>query len=193
MQIIDEKYQNQIDYLKQKNKQCLNIESPSNESHTEYLKPNGTIIISLVRQVNNIQETDVCLGTSTMIGFITASSCCDADEMFLYNFDSGTNISVEENSIWTEKSVCFINSTKSFNFKINEANINENHCSIMAYNSEIATFDELQLNLDVNECTKDSCIMIYDKKLLENRLILNGTAIVCDQSTLVGLIIKRKQ
>ena len=53
------------------------------EFETNTLLPDGNIIISVIRQLNNAREIDYCAGTSTSFGYITASSCCKGQEMFM--------------------------------------------------------------------------------------------------------------
>ena len=65
--------QTESDRLTEELKQC----SSSHDS----LEPTGHIGISIIRQVENARETDVCIGTSTSVGYITSKSCCQADEI----------------------------------------------------------------------------------------------------------------
>ena len=77
------------------------------------LQPAGHIGISVIRKVENARETDVCIGTSTNFGYITSKSCCQVDEMFLFDLESSEEIEIKENSIWIEDHICFINTTET--------------------------------------------------------------------------------
>ena len=77
------------------------------------LQPAGHIGISVIRKVENARETDVCIGTSTNFGYITSKSCCQVDEMFLFDLESSEEIKIKENSIWIEDHICFINTTET--------------------------------------------------------------------------------
>ena len=80
------------------------------------LQPAGHIGISVIRKVENARETDICVGTSTNFGYITSKSCCQVDEMFLFDLENSEEIKIEENSIWIEDHICFINTTASLGF-----------------------------------------------------------------------------
>ena len=80
------------------------------------LQSAGHIGISVIRKVENARETDVCVGTSTNFGYITSKSCCQVDEMFLFDLESSEEIEIEENSIWIEDHICFINTTETLEF-----------------------------------------------------------------------------
>ena len=63
------------------------------------LQPTGRVGISVIRQVENARETDTCIGTETNSGYITSSSCCKVDQMFLFEFENSTEIEINlENS-----------------------------------------------------------------------------------------------
>ena len=80
------------------------------------LQPAGHIGISVIRKVENARETDVCIGTSTNFGYITSKSCCEVEEMFLFDLENSEEIKIEENSIWIEDHICFINTTAMLEF-----------------------------------------------------------------------------
>ena len=80
------------------------------------LKPTGQIGISVIRKVENARETDICVGASTKSGYITSKSCCEVDEMFLFDLENSEEIKIEENSIWIEDHICFINTTAMLEF-----------------------------------------------------------------------------
>ena len=80
------------------------------------LQPAGHIGISVIRKVENARETHVCIGTSTNFGYITSKSCCQVEEMFLFDLENSEEIEIEENSIWIEDHICFINTTETINF-----------------------------------------------------------------------------
>ena len=98
------------------------------------LEPTGQIGISVIRQVENARETDSCVGTITTSGYITSSSCCQADQMFLFDFENSTEITIDENSIWIEEHICFINTTETFKFHFPNLDGTETQsCRFLAY------------------------------------------------------------
>ena len=94
-------------------------------SYQNSLQPTGYIGISVVRRAENARETDVCFGTSTNFGYITSKSCCQADEMFLFDLESSEEIKIEQNSIWIEDHICFINTTETLKFDLPALNDGE--------------------------------------------------------------------
>ena len=162
--------------------QCL-----SNQSDKDLLLL-GKIIISIFFKVNNARETDFCLGISTSIGYITSQSCCRADELFLFDFDTGNEIFMEIDSYWMDENICIFNKThiSGLNFGIQEE---KNHfCSLLTYDVVQNEFDEHNFLFEIEHCSHGSCKFTFDAESLENKTFLNGTLISCDQSSLVGLL-----
>ena len=94
------------------------------------LKPTGHIGISVIRKVDNARETDICVGTSTKSGYITSKSCCEVDEMFLFDLESSEEIKIEENSIWIENHICFINTTATLEFDFPSFDVGETQAGL---------------------------------------------------------------
>lgn len=178
--------------FKQENEELKSMQCPADHFQIDSLKPTGNIGITLIRQANNVRETDVCLGTATNVGYFTSTACCQADEKIFYNIENGTEIFVDENSIWTEKNICFINTTERFEFNLTDSDEDKTQCSIMTFDSDQGTFHKHQLQLNIRDCTDDPCEWTYDPQSIQNQLILNGTTITCDQSANFGTVIKSK-
>lgn len=174
--------QTESDRLTEELKQC----SSSHDS----LEPTGHIGISIIRQVENARETDVCIGTSTSVGYITSKSCCQADEMFLFELKTSTEIKIEENSIWIEDQICFINTTDTskFDFQIFDGSETQS-CTILVFDKSEGKVKERQLEVETNGCLNTPCALQFDSKL-PHETILDGTVITCDQPTYFGIITK---
>ena len=100
-------------------------ESKECSANHNALKPRGHIGISVLRQIENARETDLCIGTSTSSGYITSKSCCEVDEMVLFdveNSETPDEIKIAENSIWIEDHICFINTTENLKFDFPSSN-----------------------------------------------------------------------
>ena len=110
IEYLSQTCQEDTDRLTEELKQC--------SSNNELLQPTGNIGLSIIRHVENARETDVCVGTSTSLGYITSNSCCQADEMFLFDLENSAEIKIEANSIWIEDHICFINTTETINVDV---------------------------------------------------------------------------
>ena len=161
--------------------QCL-----SNQSDKDLLLL-GKIIISIFFKVNNARETDYCLGISTSIGYITVHSCCQADELFLLDFDTGNEISMETDSYWIDENICIFSTTdvSQLNFLTQEKKTN--FCSLLMYDVIQNELHEQKFQFENDECSYGSCIFTFEAESLKNKKILNGTLISCDQSSFLGL------
>ena len=156
------------------------------------LKPAGHVGISVIRQVENARETDTCIGTETNSGYITSRSCCQADQMFLFEFENSTEIAINlENSIWIEENICFINTTESFKFHFPALDGAETQkCTFRAYDDSLGEFNQHQIEIETKGCVDSTCSWKIDS--LENAIILDGTSIVCNGSPNLGIITKSK-
>ena len=146
----------------------------------------------MIRQVKNARETDTCIGTETNSGYITSSPCCQADQMFLFEFENSTEISVNlDNSVWIEEHICFINTTESFKFHFSASDDAETQsCRFLAYDYSQGEFNEHQIEIETKGCVESTCSWKIDS--LENAMILDGTSIICDGSPNFGIITKSK-
>ena len=165
-------------------------ECSSNRHDT--LQPAGHVGISVIRRVENARETDSCVGTKTSSGYITSSSCCQADEMFLFEFENSTEIITDlENSIWIEEHICFINSTSTFKFHFSSLDGAETQsCKFLAFDNSQGEFNEHQIEIETKDCVGSTCNLKIDS--LENGIILDGTSIVCNGSPNFGIVTKSK-
>ena len=185
-------YKNETERLIQKAK----IESI--QCNLSNLQLNEDIAISLIRQIDDAREHDVCLGSSTIFGIITAKSCCQADELFLYDLTNSEEVPIDDAILWVEENICFINTTNTLintTFEIDVAITDDDihqSCSIMTYDKSQEKFEAQIFELIINQCFENNCLFKIDSELLTNQIILNGTSISCDESKYVGIITKSK-
>ena len=158
----------------------------------DYLQSVGHIGISVIRHVKNARETDSCLGTITSSGYITSSSCCQADQIFLFEIENSTEITNNlENSIWIEDHICFINTTDIFKFHFPISDDAETQsCTFLAFDDSQGEFQEHQIEIETQDCVDSTCTWHNDP--LDNAMILEGTSIVCNGSPKFGIITKSK-
>ena len=181
-------YKNEFDGLTRRKKKT--IQCPPNQLN---LQLNENIEISLIRQIDDAREYDVCLGSLTIFGVITAESCCQADELFLYDLTNSKEVSIDEKIFWVEDYMCLISTTDTFEIDVAITDdVNPQSCSIMTYDITEEKFDAQIFELRINECFENNCIFKIDSELLKNHIILNGTSIRCDESTYSGIVTKSK-
>ena len=183
IEYLSQTCQEDTDRLTEELKQC--------SSNNELLHPTGNIGISIIRHVENARETDVCVGTSTSLGYITSNSCCQADEMFLFDLENSAEIKIEANSIWIEDHICYINTTETINVDVPMFDTGEiQSCSILAFDSSQGKFNEHKLQVETKGCMNNLCTLKIDSNILQDGKILDGTSIACDQQPNLGIITK---
>ena len=178
-------------WTEEKNSLKIDLQECSSSQHN-FLQPTGHIGISLIRHVENARETDSCFGTMTRSGYITSSSCCQADQMFFFEFENSTEIAVNlENSIWIEEQICFINTTETFKFYFPALDGAETlSCTFLAYDYSQGVFNEHQIEIETKSCVDYTCSWKINS--FENEIILDGTFIVCNGSPNFGILTKSK-
>ena len=183
--VENEKLTEKNDLLKNDLQEC------SSNRH-DSLQPAGHVGISVIRQVENARETDTCIGTETNSGYITSSSCCQVDQIFLFEFQNSTEIAVNlDNSVWIEEHICFINTTASFKFHFPALDGAETqNCTFLAYDDSQGEFNKNQIEIETKGCVNSTCSWKIDS--LENAIILEGTSIVCNGSPNFGIVTKSK-
>ena len=173
--------------------EIIKSQNSASEFKTNTLLPDGNIILSVIRQLNNTREIDYCAGTSTSFGYITASSCCKGQEMFLFDIEKSDDIKIEENSVWLEEHICFINTTEMFEFTFISEDINEPKvCSIVSFDDNEGQFDVQMIEINIQNCFDIPCILTMDSTILKNETFLHGSAIVCQDSLHFGIVTKSK-
>ena len=155
------------------------------------LQATGNVVISLIRQVENAREIDACMGISNDLGYVTSKQCCEADQVMLFDMKTYEEIAIGMNSIWIEEHVCLINITEieEMNFPTFD-NEEVQACSILAFEESEGQFTEHQLNIDIRKCFDHPCSLKIGPNLFQNGTILNGTSVVCDEATKIGIITK---
>ena len=184
-------YKNESDRLTQRTK-IESIQCPLNLSN---LQLNENIQISLIRQIDDAREHDVCLGSQTIFGILTAKSCCQAEELFLYDLTNSKEVSIDAKIFWVEDNICFINTTDKFEIDVAidvADEVIQQSCSVMAYDKTEQKFDAQIFEVTINKCFENNCIFKIDSELLKNHIILNGTSIRCDESTYLGIVTNSK-
>ena len=168
----------------------LSDRCPTNQKENTF-QPIGSILISMITK----EETNLCLGTSTSFGIITSSTCCQADEMYLLRLENFKETPTEVKSLWIEENICFINTTETFKFEfpiLNDQPHKQEHCAIMMLDQTQGNFTEIELEIKINKCSEQRCLFDIDKNSFSNGTILNGTSIVCDQSSYFAIVTKSK-
>ena len=175
----------------EKNLLKTDLQKCSSNRH-DSLQPAGHVGISVIRRIDNARETDTCIGTETNLGYITSSSCCQADQIFLFEFENSTEIEINlENSILIEKHICFINTTETVKFHFPSLDGAETQsCTFLAYDDSQGEFNKHQIEIETKGCIDSTCSWKVD--LLENAIILDGTFIICDGSPNFGIITRSK-
>ena len=178
-------------WTEEKNSLKTDLQECSSSQHNS-LQPAGHIGISVIRHVENARETDSCLGTITSSGYITSKSCCQADQMFLFEFENSTEIAVDlENSIWIEEHICFVNTTETYKFHFPALDgVKTQNCTFLAYDYSQGEFNEHQIEIETKGCVDSTCSWKIDS--LENGTVLDGTSIVCNGSPNFGIVTKSK-
>ena len=173
--------------------EIIKSQTSASEFQTNTLLPDGNIIISVIRQLNNAREIDYCAGTSTSFGYITASSCCKGQEIFLFDIEKSDDIKTEENSVWLEEHICFINTTETFEFTFISEDINEpKACSIVSFDDDEGQFDVQIIEIHIQKCFDIPCILTRDSTIVKNQTFLTGSAIFCQESLHFGMVTKSK-
>ena len=162
---------------------------PSDQLEQGSLQPTGNIVISLIRHVENAREIDACLGMSTDFGYITSNSCCQADQVTLFDLETYDEIPIEPNSTWVEENICFINITEIqvMNFPNFDSDETQN-CSTLVFDEPTGEFTQYEIDIEIGKCFDSPCSVNSDL----NGTILNGTSVVCDHSNQIGVITKSK-
>ena len=178
--------------LKKCQKEAAN-ECSSDQSEYGSLQPIGNVVISLIRNVENAREIDACIGMSTELGYVTSKQCCEADQLMLFDLEAYEEIPIGLNSIWNEEHVCFINTTEIEEMNFATFNNKEpQSCSTLAFDESEGQFIEHQLEIKLKKCFDSPCSFKIDPKLFQNRTILNGTSVVCDEANQIGIVTKSK-
>ena len=181
-----EQLQKQIEQLQKEAEQCKINQFEDIEIHTI-----GDIFISTIRTVDNARELDLCLGTSTDIGYFTSRSCCYQDEISLFDIETNAEIFFEENSIFMTEHICLINTTSIEKAKFPQFdqldNQNQN-CSVSAFNESEGQFYDHELDIDINDCFLSPCQLTIGANFQQNATVLNGASLKCDQSKHFGII-----
>ena len=178
-------------WTEERNSLKNDLQECSSNRH-DSLQPTGHVGISVIRRIDNARETDTCIGTETSSGYITSSSCCQADQMFLFEFENSTEIEINlENSILTEEHLCFINTTETVKFHFPALDGAETQsCTFLAFDDSQGEFNEHQIEIETKGCIDSTCSWKVDS--LENAIILDGTSIICNGSPNFGIVTKSK-
>ena len=182
--------QHEYSYYKNESDRLESIQCAPNQLNFQL---NENIEISLIRQIDDAREYDVCLGSQTIFGIITAKSCCQADELFFYDLTNSKEVSIDDKMFWVEDNICFINTTETFEIDVAITDgVIQQSCTIMTYDKSEEQFDAQIFQLRIDKCFENNCVIKLDSELSRNHIILNGTSIRCNESTYFGIITKSK-
>ena len=157
------------------------------------LEPIGNIILTLINKVDDIRETNICLGLSVSFGYLTSTSCCEAENMVIFDLENSIDMTMDEINVWTENQICFINTTEEFEFNISIPSIKTiQNCSIIMYDHSENRFNDHHIEIEIDDCVESPCLLELNPSLINNQSILNGTMFICEQSYLFGIITKSK-
>ena len=166
--------------------QIENFESGVSVQEIQAVESSKDVIITIIRQKDGARETDVCLGTALDVGYLTSYSCCQANEIFLFDLNN-TEIHLITNSYWADQNLCFFKTTESevveVDFSPVEAAMTE-MCSLLMFDHGELRKHELEIS--VKDCFAESCLL----NINSNLKIINGTAIYCSDSSNLGIVIK---
>ena len=181
--------ESQIESLQEENQSASNCSF--NQLENISLEPAESFLISLIRQIDDAQEIDICAGTSTDLGYFTAKTCCQADRKYLFDPKTHQELTFAENSVWIEGNICLINTTEISEISVPNLEFEgKQTCLIDIFDGE--EFKEYQLDIEIKRCFNSSCSLTIDSNIFQNQTILNGASISCLQSNHFGIIIKSK-
>ena len=162
-----------------------------NQFENTSIEPTGSILISLIRQIEDAQEVDICAGTSTDLGYFTAKSCCQGDQIYLFDQKTYDELTIPENSMWIDENICLINTTDISKLSVENLEFEEKQTCVVDVFDD-GEFKEHHFDLEVKQCFGFPCTYTIDDNLFENGTILNGTSVLCRQSNQFGTITKSK-
>ena len=139
--------------------------------------------------MNDQREINFCFGTSTAYGIVTDRSCCEVDELFVVDKTKSEEVSVDFNSIWIDNHICLINKTENLDKDIKNINDTKD-CAIQIFDSYSNDF--IKIEFDDRNITYLNENWYYSTTVTNNFILLNGTAIICQQNTIFGILTKSK-
>ena len=150
----------------------------------------GDIVLTLIRHDENTRDIDFCSGLSSNIGYFTAKSCCEADQIMVFDVKTYAEISMNETTIYLDDNICFI--SKANKSEINFPNFDlpeKRNCSILAYDEVQEQFNYYHLNqLELLTCFNAPCSLQIDPNSIQNATVLIGSPIFCEKSGHFGII-----
>ena len=165
----------------------------SNLSQIKVVEPIQNVLVSSILQLNRARQTNHCLGLLVSSGYITSKICCQATEIFLTNLETNSAIEIETNEYLVEDNICLFNITPSYELELSNHYIaDKQNCSILMFDIEDMQFNEYNVEIQINQCHVNPCKILIDPKEFQNKTILNGTSIVCNQSSMFGIVLHSK-
>ena len=175
----------------EKEKLINSCNGTNGKSDFDTLGATGNVFVSSITAVENAREIDICLGMSTVIGYFTSRSCCDVNEIYLYDIESSSEIIFHENSVSVEEHICFINTTEVKPISFKDTNFDDpQNCSIVVYDESQEKFKNYSHTFEIQRCFDAPCSFQVDLTEIQNTTILNGTSVFCHESGHFGVIIK---
>ena len=170
----------------------LKLHCSSVQSSTKFIRPIETVVISLIRQLDNMRETDVCLGTLINSGYITSNLCCQADEILFSSLKTLNDIAIDTKKYFIGDYICLFNTTNTFLPNLSMDNHGTQQCSILTFDDEQEKFDEISIQFKIKSCFENPCELDLIPENFVNKTIFNGTFISCNDSSVTGVITHSK-
>ena len=125
------------------------------------------------------------------MGYFTAKSCCQGDQIYLFDQKTYDELTIPENSMWIDEDICYINTTDISKLSVENLEFEgKQTCSVDVFDD--GEFKEDHFDFEVKQCFDFPCTFTIDDNLFENGTILNGTSVLCRQSNQFGTITKSK-
>ena len=125
------------------------------------------------------------------MGYLTAKSCCQGDQIHLFDQKTYDELTIPQNSIWIDENICYINTTDISKLSVQSLEFEGTQtCSVDVFGVE--EFNEHHFDLEIEQCFDSPCILEIDENMFQNGTILNGTSVSCRQSNQFGIITKSK-
>ena len=143
------------------------------------------IYLSSIEQLNDQRQMNYCLGTLSVYGIVTARSCCEVDELYIVDQEKFKEFPLDLNSVWIDHQICLINKTENVQKNVKKVD-QTNDCSITVFDSDTSDFINIEIDKRNINCLKKNCY--YTPNFNDNWTLLNGTAVICQHSTIYGII-----
>ena len=178
-------YHQLISSLYKRKEEFKSIHSDNFDIDINGLIAEEKIYLSSIEQLNDQREMNYCLGTLSVYGIVTARSCCEVDELYIVDQEKFKEFPLDLNSVWIDHQICLINKTENVQKNVKKVD-QTNDCSITVFDSDTSDFINIEIDKRNINCLKKNCY--YTPNFNDNWTLLNGTAVICQHSTIYGII-----